>query len=140
VEPTTPGATASWSVPPKFAALEAAGAVLFLLALTLTADRLARTLAAIAVVVLAIMAARDRLVRTRLMADAAGLDVVEGFAGRRHLPWSAVERIRVTERQRLGLRSKLLEVDAGETLHLFSARDLGTDPEHVAAVLAELRP
>jgi hypothetical protein len=140
VQPTGPGATAAWSVPAKIPAIEAAGAALFLLALTVTNDPLERTLAAVAAVLLGLFAVRDRIARVRLAADGDGLTVVSGYAGSRRLPWGAVERIRVTERQRLGMRSRLLEVDAGESLHLFSTRDLGTDPEHVAAVLAELRP
>jgi len=61
--------------------------------------------------------------------------VIRGFAGRRQIPWAEVEAIRVDQRSRLGLSSRLLEVDTGETVHLFSGRELGADPADVAASL-----
>jgi hypothetical protein len=65
--------------------------------------------------------------------------VVTGFAGRRRLAWGDIERIRVDERQRLGTRSELLEIDAGESLHLFSAYELNAPCAEVAAALEGLR-
>jgi hypothetical protein len=65
--------------------------------------------------------------------------VIAGFARRRQLPWSAVERVRVDRRIRRGLRSELLELDVGDHIYLFSAHDLGALPEDVAAELADLR-
>ena len=62
-----------------------------------------------------------------------------GFARRRHLPWAQIERVRVDCRTRRGLRSELLELDAGESIYLFSAHELGAMPEEVAAALADLR-
>ena len=67
--------------------------------------------------------------RDRLRADAGGVEVVAGLAGRRRLAWSELERIRVDERTRLGVRSDLLELDAGEEIYLFSRYDLGADPQ-----------
>ena len=75
----------------------------------------------------------------RLAADAEGVTVREGLAGRRRIPWRAVERVRVDSRDRLGLRQTALEIDEGSTLHLFTAADLGADPHEVAAALAQLR-
>ena len=80
------------------------------------------------------------LAPVRLAADAEGLTVVSGFAGHRRLPWSQVESIGVDRRTRLGLSSAVLEVDAGETLHLFDRYDLNADPVEVAEELHAARP
>lgn len=97
------------------------------------------TLALVAAAALTTWAVRDLIRPVRLTADAEGVTVVTGFAARRRLPWARIERIRVDSRTRRGLRNDLLEIDAGESLHLFSAHELGTDPEEVAAALGELR-
>jgi hypothetical protein len=88
---------------------------------------------------LAVWALRDLVVPVRLAADASGVTVVTGFARRRHLPWSAVERVRVDRRTHRGLRSETLELDAGDAIYLFSANDLGAFPEDVVVTLADLR-
>ncbi|MET0495271.1 MAG: PH domain-containing protein [Actinoplanes sp.] len=88
---------------------------------------------------LTIWAARDLIAPVRLSADTSGVTMVQGFAGRRHVAWPQVERVRVYRRERAGLRSELLEIDAGETLHLFSIHELGTDPEEVTEALQALR-
>jgi len=80
-------------------------------------------------------ALRDWIIPVRLAADAEGLTVIAGLASRRRLPWSQIEHVRVDRRERLGLRSELLEVDAGESLFLFSAHELGAEPSDVAAAL-----
>ncbi len=131
-----------WSVRPLVPALEGLGAVLLLVAGALLAggDGVGRLLWVVAGLVLAGVALRDALVRTRLSADSVGLTVVAGLAGKRRLPWEVIDAVRVDERLRLGVRSRLLEVDAGEVLVLLSARDLGTDPDQVLAALQELRP
>jgi hypothetical protein len=84
-------------------------------------------------------AVRDLVAPVRLSADTSGVTLVTGFARRRHVAWPQVERVRVDRRERLGLRSELLEIDAGESLHLFSAQELGTDPAEVAEALNGLR-
>jgi hypothetical protein len=84
-------------------------------------------------------ALRDLVVPVRLAADATGVTVVTGFAGHRHLPWTAVERIRLDERRRLGVRAQLVEVDVGETLYLFSAYQLSAPCEDVVDELRRLR-
>src|SRR5690349_561706 len=88
---------------------------------------------------LAVWALRDLLAPVRLAADATGVTVIAGFARRRHLPWSAVERVRVDRRTHRGLRSETLELDTGDAIYLFSANDLGAFPEDVVATLADLR-
>nr|WP_245736434.1 PH domain-containing protein [Micromonospora pattaloongensis] len=82
---------------------------------------------------------RDLLVPVRLAADSGGVTVVAGLAGRRRLPWARIERITAEARAHRGLRTQLLEIDAGDSLHLFSANDLGAPPDEVAARLRETR-
>jgi hypothetical protein len=84
-------------------------------------------------------ALRDLLRPVRLTADQEGLTVVAGLLRRRRLAWAEIERVRVDRRERLGLRSELLELDAGDALYLFSVHELGAEPEEVAAALAALR-
>jgi hypothetical protein len=88
---------------------------------------------------LAIWALRDLVAPVRLAADASGVTVRTGFARRRHLSWSQIERVRVDRRTHRGLRSEVLELDAGDAIFLYGAHDLGALPEDVAAALADLR-
>ncbi|MET8089494.1 PH domain-containing protein [Micromonospora sp. NPDC005220] len=130
-----------WRVPSSLPAAKLAGAVLLVALGLLFADgdpvRLA--VAALAAAALAGWAVRDLIAPVRLAVNSAGLTVIRGFAGRRLLPWSAIEAINVDRRPRLGLTSEVLEIDAGESLHLFSRYDLGTTPEEVAATLRAAR-
>jgi hypothetical protein len=96
-------------------------------------------IAVLAAAALTVWAARDLIAPVRLSADTSGITVVTGFARRRHLAWPQIERVRVDRRERLGLSSALLEIDAGESLHMFSVNDLGADPEDVAEALNTLR-
>jgi Bacterial PH domain len=96
-------------------------------------------LAAVVALGLAGWALRDAVAPVRLAADPDGLTVVVGFAGRRRLAWSEIERVRIDRRDRLGVRTKLLEVDVGDNLYLFSRYDLGAEPEDVLASLLPLR-
>ncbi|MFY1674495.1 PH domain-containing protein [Plantactinospora sp. WMMB334] len=82
---------------------------------------------------------RDLVAPVRLAVDAEGITVIRGFAGRRHLPWTEIEQIRVDTRPRLGLATETLEIDSGGSLHLFSRYDLGTAPRDVAEVLRTAR-
>jgi hypothetical protein len=81
------------------------------------------------------MGMRDWLVPVRLSADESGITVVRGFASRRHVPWEAIEDVKVDVRRRFGLRSEMLEIDTGDDLHIFSPHDLGASPTEVAAAL-----
>jgi hypothetical protein len=92
-----------------------------------------------AAVALAAWALRDLIAPVRLAADAGGVTVVVGYAGRRRLPWAEIERVRMDRRERLGVKSNLLEIDAGDALYLFSANDLGAEPEDVLRSLLALR-
>lgn len=131
-----------WRVPSSLPAAKLAGAVLLVALGLLFADgdpvRLA--VAVLAAASLAGWAVRDLVAPVRLAVDPAGLTVIHGFAGRRLLPWSAVEAIAVDRRPRWGLTSETLEIDAGNSLHLFGRYDLGATPEEVAAALRAARP
>lgn len=96
-------------------------------------------LAGAASVVLAVLAVRDVLAPVRLTADGEGLVVVKGFAGSERVPWRSVERIRVDTRTRFTSRTELLEIDTGESIHLFSRFDLGVPCRQVADELRSFR-
>jgi Bacterial PH domain len=93
----------------------------------------------VAAVGIAIYALRDVIGRSRLRADREGLRIATGFGGHRRLAWSEVERLRVDERNRLGTRSELLEIDAGEHLYLLSRFDLGVPPAEALAMIRAIR-
>lgn len=120
-------------------AVEGVGAVAFVAVALTTDDRLATAMAAVAAAVLAVLALRDALARVRVRADEQGVTVVHGFAARRLVPWNGVVGIAAGGRGRFGGRSQLLEIDTGDTVHLFSRRELGADPAEVAEALEALR-
>ncbi|MET8229100.1 PH domain-containing protein [Micromonospora sp. NPDC005298] len=131
-----------WRVPASLPAAKLAGAVL-LVALGLLfadGDPVRVAVAALAAAAVAGWAVRDLVAPVRLAVGPDGLTVIRGFAGRRLLPWSAVEAIAVDRRPRFGLTSETLEIDAGDSLHLFGRYDLGANPEEVAAELRAARP
>jgi hypothetical protein len=131
----------AWRVPRKVPAVKLAAAAVLLAVGLLFADGdvIRLVLAATVATALALWAVRDLLAPVRLAADPTGVTVVAGFAGRRSLAWSQIERVRVDARPRLGIRTETLEIDAGESLHLFSEYDLGAPPSEVAAALEPLR-
>lgn len=96
-------------------------------------------MAAAAAIGLAGWALRDLVAPVRLAADREGITVVAGFARRRRLAWAQIERVRLDRRDRLGISSEMLEVDADDALFLFSVHDLGVDPHDVLPVLEALR-
>jgi PH (Pleckstrin Homology) domain-containing protein len=130
-----------WRIKPVLPVTKVMGAVaVVVLALAFAGrDPIRWALSGIIAVALAIWALRDLLAPVRLAADGAGVTMVTGFARRRRLAWSEIERVRVERTNRRGLRNELLEIDAGGTIHLFSAYELGALPEDVAAALADLR-
>ncbi|MFU8853871.1 PH domain-containing protein [Micromonospora sp. SL1-18] len=98
-------------------------------------DRVRLVLAGLAAAALAGWAVRDLVAPVRLAVDAEGIIVREGFAGRRRLPWPAVEAVRVERRTRRGLSAETLEIDAGNSLHLFGRYDLDAPLDEVAEAL-----
>jgi hypothetical protein len=103
-------------------------------------DRVRWGIAVVVAGALILWALRDLIAPVRLAADGDGVTVVTGFARRRRLSWPQLERVRVDRRAHRGLRSELLELDAGDAIYLFSAHELGALPEDVAVALADLRP
>ncbi|SCE71697.1 PH domain-containing protein [Micromonospora viridifaciens] len=130
-----------WRVPVVLPVAKLVGA-LVLIALGLLfadGDLIRLVLAELAAAVLAGWAARDLVAPVRLSVDAEGISVRQGFAGWRRLPWPAVEAVRVERRTRRGLTAETLEIDAGESLHLFGRYDLDAPLDEVAEVLREAR-
>lgn len=131
----------SWRVKPVLPVTKLLGAVAVLvLAVAFSRrDPVQWFLAIVVAIGLTGWALRDLLRPVRLTADQEGVTVVAGLLRRRRLAWAEIERVRVDHRERLGVRSELLEVDAGDALYLFSVHELGAEPEEVAAALAKLR-
>jgi PH (Pleckstrin Homology) domain-containing protein len=129
-----------WRVRPELPALKAAGAVLLAVTAALSADDVAFVLLAlVAAAALAVLALRDVLAAVRLAADRDGVTVTAGFAGHRRIGWAEVERLRLYESRRYGLTARLLEIDTGNTVHLFSVHDLGVQPEEALEELRAIR-
>jgi len=123
----------------RYTALAAAGTVLAVLVAAFAGSDPGRLLAAIAAVILAASATSDVLFSPRLTASPDGLAIRSPFI-RAALAWPQVESVRVVSRGRLGLRSRALEVDAGEVLAEFTRRTLGTDLDEACALVTALRP
>lgn len=132
-----------WSARTAETVVLGTGGVLLALA-ALTLDAPGRVLVGAAGVLLLGLALRDVVLRPRLSADHGGV-VVRTLTGRTRLAWPGL-RVRLRASRRLGVRSRLLELDtAGDpdddgTLVLLGRRDLGTDPAAVARALEALRP
>jgi hypothetical protein len=126
-----------WRVPATLPAAKLAGAAGFVAIGVLLGDgdRVRLWLAGLAAAGLIGWGLRDLLAPVRLAADAEGVTVVTGYAGRRRLGWGEIDRITVDTRPRLGLRSETLEIDTGDSLHLLGRYDLGAAPDEVAATL-----
>ncbi|MEW2353903.1 PH domain-containing protein [Spirillospora sp. NPDC029432] len=138
--PEAGGAERRWRVPPAHTVLKAAAAAAFAaLALTSRDDRPFLLLALVAAAGLAALALRDVLAPVRVAADTEGVTVVSGYAGHARIPWDEVAAVRVDERRRLLLHTRLLEIETGDDLHLFRAYDLGGEVADVAAELDRLR-
>jgi hypothetical protein len=131
----------SWRVKPVLPATKLLGAVAVLVLVVAFGrrDPVQWFLAIVVAAGLTGWALGDLIRPVRLTADAEGLTLITGLLRRRRLAWAEIEGVRVDRRNRLGLRSELLEVDAGDSLYLFSVHELGAEPEDVAAALAELR-
>jgi hypothetical protein len=127
-----------WRVRPEQVVLKAAAAVIFAL-VALRGDAGFVLLGGIIALALTALAVRDILVPVRLTADRTAITVVTGFAGTRRIPWSEIEQIRLYKSRRLGLPSRLLEIDTGDSLHLLSTHDLGAPPETVERELRAIR-
>ncbi|MFC0556848.1 PH domain-containing protein [Planotetraspora thailandica] len=127
-----------WRVPRRVTALKAAGVVVFVV-VALLGDRPQLLLAGVAALGFALLVFRDLYAPVRLAAGEDGL-IVGGLAGKERISWNDVDRIRVDSRRRYGLTTELLEIDAGDQIHLFSRFDLGESVYDVAEALMRLRP
>jgi hypothetical protein len=105
----------------------------------LASDAAGRLLLAGAALVLLAYTVTDLVFWPRLTVSADGL-LVRTPATRGLLPWSEVEAVRAETRQRAGLRSVTLEIDAGQRLVVFSRRALGADPNEVAGLVSAFHP
>jgi hypothetical protein len=108
-------------------------------AAALASDPAGRVLLGGAAIVLLVYAVTDLVFWPRLSVDSGGLSI-HTPALRARIPWSDIETVRADARERLGLRSVTLEIDAGERLVVFSRRSLGADPAAVADLIAAFAP
>jgi Bacterial PH domain len=130
----------SFRVPTRVIVAKFAVALL-LLALTLAfAVHEQVPIGVVATLAFAAYAARDVVARERLRADSDGIVAARGYAGRRRLDWSEVQRFTVDSHLRLGARTETLELDAGEEIFLFGWSDLGMAPEQALTALEEICP
>jgi Bacterial PH domain len=135
-----PESLTRWRVASTPTLLKFAGALLLAAVAVLSGDERERLLlAGVGALALGVYGLRDIVAPVRLSADAEGVTVVSGFARRRGVPWREIERVGLGEHRSLGLRTEILEIDAGESLHLFSRYDLGAPCAEVAATLEEMR-
>lgn len=134
------GTHRAWRVPAKQVVAKCAAAVaVAALAVASTGDPQRLLLAGVASAGLAALALRDLIAPVRVAADHEGVTLVTGYARHRRVPWDEVTAIRVDERRRLLLHTRLLEIETGGDLHLYSAFDLGEDVHDVADRLYRLR-
>jgi hypothetical protein len=123
----------------------ALGAIGLGLALAVFAvDTAGRLLIGAAAVLVLGLTLRDVLLRPRLAAGPGGV-VVRRLGGRTELDWPEL-RIQVRTTRRYGVKNRLLELDTAGgpdddgLLVLLGRRELGADPEEVAAALRGLAP
>lgn len=102
-------------------------------------DTAGRLLFVLVAILLSAYAATDLVFAPRLIADTDGLKVRTPFE-RADLQWPQIDGVRADARQRYGLRSVTLEIDAGEELIVLSRRALGQDPELVSEIVRSFIP
>jgi hypothetical protein len=135
-----PESLTRWRVASSPTLLKFAGALLLAAVAVLSGDERERLLlAGVGALALGVYGLRDIVAPVRLSADAEGVTVVSGFARRRRVLWREIERVGLGEHRSLGLSAEILEIDAGESLHLFSRYDLGAPCAEVAETLREMR-
>jgi hypothetical protein len=102
----------------------------------LLVDPVGRVLVGGAALLLLVLAAHDGVLRPRLRADADGV-TVRSLSGSTTIAWHRL-RVQLRTQRRWGLRARTLELeDAADdaVLVVLGRRELGTDPETVAAAL-----
>ncbi|GGK94090.1 PH domain-containing protein [Mangrovihabitans endophyticus] len=140
-EPPSDSSAQPWQIKPVIPVTKGLGAVAVLVLVFAFGrhDIVQWCIAGVASAGLAIWALRDLVAPIRLAADAEGLTLVTGYAGRRHVGWAEVERLRLDRRERFGMTTSLLEVDTGDNIYLFGMHDLGAEPADVLDTLSDLR-
>lgn len=123
----------------RLTALCAGGALIALILAITFSDAPGRLLFGIAAALLLGYVITDLAFAPRLAADPAGLEVRTPFV-RAKLSWSDIEQVHADARQRYGLRTVTLEIDAGEQLIVLSRRALGQDPQLVAEIVGAFAP
>ena len=110
------------------------------LALAITTDDAGgRLICGIAALILAGYSIGDVIFWPRLVADPTGLRIRTPLT-RADVAWADVAGVRADVRNRYGLRTSTLEIDAGATLVVFSRRALGADPDTVSNLVRALDP
>ena len=99
-------------------------------------DPVQRFFSLVVVVVLLAVVATDLVFAPRLTVDPAGLRVFAPL-DRAHVGWAELESVHASSTQRYGLRSTVLEIDAGDRLLVLDRRDLAADPWEVASAIVE---
>ena len=102
----------------------------------LLVDPVGRVLVGAAALLLLGLAARDALLRPRVLARADGV-TVRALTGVTTIPWPRV-RARVRTQRRWGISARTLELEDRSddaVLLVLGRRELGTDPETVAEAL-----
>lgn len=102
-------------------------------------DASGRLLVGLAALLLLGIGAYDSLVTPRLVASGNGL-TVRTAGGRTELPWAIVRDVRLDERARLGLSSRTLEIEAGDSLVVLGRHSLGREPREVFELVSAFRP
>jgi hypothetical protein len=129
-----------WRVSPPLAWAKIAAFVAFALVAVVYLDDRTRAFAAgVGALLIGAYALRDIVAAVRVAADPSGITVVAGYASKVFYPWDVIEAVRVDTRSRLGLRTEMLEIDAGEQVHLFSTYDLNAPCSEVADTLQQIR-
>ena len=137
--PGPPVTEKEWRVDRRMTIVKFGLAVLFaLLATVIRTTPAGRVLALVAMLATLLWALRDVTTPLRLAADQEGVTVLSGLRTYRRIPWSEIERVRLEPRPRFG--GRLLEVDAGESLHFYGRYDLGEPPADALDTLTAIRP
>lgn len=125
--------TLTVTLPPR-RAYGLGGFAVVLAVVAILSDPAGRLLALPAAAAVLVLAIRDLRSGPLLVADARGVEVLQGLH-RIRVPWSEVERMRVLRDR----RSELLELDIGRTVALLSRQRLGRLPDDVLSDLLAVR-
>jgi hypothetical protein len=123
----------------RWAVVSGVGALIAAALAVVSDDPQQDILAFTAAVVLAAYTLVDLYFWPRLVVDGQGLTLHTPTA-RTTVAWSRQPIVRVDSRNRLGLSSHTLEIDADELLVVLGRRALGADPQDVLDLVQAFRP